>query len=283
MCLIPSARPAPRRRGRALLCPLSPLAGSLPACRGDREDVGKPPCRGARARRAAAGAECGGGALGPLCRPLSVCLDVSRELPASQSEPERERRLAAGRGRGEAREGGREAGRAGGRRGGPRERQAAGVFAALGRASMHSSSEPRRQQAARELRRRPSQRQPRSLPPANFASSPPGGPGARPGGRARPEAALSAAAAAAAAAAPRLPGEQPAAPAAPQPRPLGTAWPVPQQGRGQQRRGRLRAAGGRPPLPRATRRGAESAPRRVPSALAAPGQRPDQESMGGAE
>lgn len=222
----------------------------------------------------------------PLCRPLSVRLDVSRELPASQSEPERERR-AAGRGEGEAREGGREAGRAGGRRGGPRERLAAGVFAALGRASMHSSSEPRRQQAARELRQRPSQRRPRSLPPANFASSPPGGPGARSGGPARPGAALSAAAASAAtaatAAAPRLPGEQSAAPAAPQSRPLGTARPIPRQGRGQQRRGRPRAAGGRPPLPREARRGSGSTPRRVPSALAAPGQRPDRASMGGAE
>ncbi|KAF7463507.1 Hypothetical predicted protein [Marmota monax] len=152
---------------------------------------------------------------------------------------------------------------------------------------MHSSSEPRRQQAARELRRRPSQRRPGSLPPANFASSPPGGPGARPGGPARTAAALSAAAApaaaAATAAAPRLPGEQPVAPAAPQTQPLGTTRRVPRQGRGQQRRDRQRTAGGRQPLPIQARRGAESAPRRVPSALAAPGQRPDRASMGGAE
>lgn len=222
--------------------------------------------------------------------PLPAALRRSRCLPRAPSQPERAREGAAagggrqGRGGGKAREGGREAGRAGGRRGGPRERQAAGVFAALGRASMHSSSEPRRQQAARELRRRPSQRRPRSLPPANFASSPPGGPGARPGGPARPAAALSAAAApGAAAAAPRLPGEQPAAPAAPQPRALGIARPDPRQGRGQQRRGRPRAAGGRPRLPREARRGAESAPRRVPRVLAAPGQRPDRASMGGAE
>ncbi|XP_019501650.1 PREDICTED: collagen alpha-1(I) chain-like [Hipposideros armiger] len=67
--------------------------------------------RGSAGQAAEARAECGGGALCPLCRPLSVCLDVSHELPASQREPERERRLAAGRGRGEAREGGREGGR----------------------------------------------------------------------------------------------------------------------------------------------------------------------------
>lgn len=80
--------------------------------------------QGSAGQAAAAGAECGGGALGPLCRPLSVCLDVSRELPASQSEPERERRLAAGRGRGEARRG-REAGKQGGREGGEEDPESA--------------------------------------------------------------------------------------------------------------------------------------------------------------
>lgn len=144
-------------------------------------------------------------------------------------------------------------------------------------------------QAARELRRRPSQRRPRSLPPANFASSPPGGPGTRLGGSAWTTAALLAAAALAAAvaattAAPRLPRELPAASEAPQTRPLGTARLVPGQEWEQQRRSQPWAARGWPSLPRETRRGSESAPRRVPNVLAAaPGQRPDPASMGGAE
>lgn len=167
-------------------------------------------------------------------------LDVSRELRGRPSELGRERRGGAGGGEGGRqgsgeRRGGKGEGREGGRRGAERrgeedpesERQAAGVFAVLGRASMHSSSgEPRRQHAARELRQRPSQRRPRSLPPANFASSPPGGPGGTPGrpgstrGHARrfpPPPPLQ----------PRAsPGEPPAAPAAPQPRPLGAPGSV---------------------------------------------------------
>lgn len=162
---------------RALLCPISPLAASLMACGGDKGEVRKRPCGGAQARRPRPARSVGEAPSAP-----SAGRFRSAWMSATSSQPARESQRGSGgwrRGGEETREGG----RAGGRRGGPRERQAAGVFAALGRASMHSSSEPRRQQAARELRRRPSQRQPRSLPPANFASSPPGGPGARPGGR----------------------------------------------------------------------------------------------------
>lgn len=207
-------------------------------------------------------------------------------MSAASSQPARASQRGSGgggrRGGEEAREGGREggreAGRAGGRRGGPRERQAAGVFAALGRASMHSSSEPRRQQAAPELRRRLSQRQPRSLPPANFASSPPGGPGARPGGPARPAAALSAATASAsaatAAAAPRLPGEQPEAPAAPRLRPLSAARPALRQGRGQPRRGWRPAAGGPRRCPGRRAEAPGALPRESPAHLLSPGSGP---------
>lgn len=71
------------------------------------------------------GAELGGGAPCPLCRPPSVGLDVCRELRASPSEPERERRRAAGGRGGEEARRGREAGKQGGREGGEEDPESA--------------------------------------------------------------------------------------------------------------------------------------------------------------
>lgn len=119
MCLIPSARPAPRRRGCALLCSLSPLAGSLAACRGDRDDIGKHPCRGARARRRRRARSVGEAPSAPSAgRFRSVWMSAASSQPARVSQ----------RGSGGWRRGGEgarrgEGGRQGSREGGREERR----------------------------------------------------------------------------------------------------------------------------------------------------------------
>lgn len=107
---------------RAPLCPTSLPAGWLCADRGDEARCPQACVRGSPGEAAAAGAQRGEGAPCPLCRPLSVGLDVSRELRASKSEPERERWRAAGRGGGK---GGREEGKRGGREGGEEDPESA--------------------------------------------------------------------------------------------------------------------------------------------------------------
>lgn len=117
-CLLPSARPAPVSPSTH---PPQPHIAPAGWARG-RGGVGKRPCGGARA---AVGAELRGGAPCPLCRLPSVGLDVSRELRASPSEPERERRRAAGGRGGEEARRGREAGKQGGREGGEEDPESA--------------------------------------------------------------------------------------------------------------------------------------------------------------